>query len=176
MNELMPHGDVRPQQWGDSGNSCNKIVFQQEALATCLHEAVSLLGEHYEEIAEFKHLLVLDPDYSRYEEVEKRNGLRVITARENGRLVGYIVFFIYKHLHYKSVLVASDDIHFICKEKRAGSVGIRLFREGERALRAAGVKFILVRCKAKHDHSRIFEHLGYRPFDIMYAKELGDSL
>jgi GNAT superfamily N-acetyltransferase len=98
--------------------------------------------------------------------------LRCVTARDDSGLVGYAIFIVQPHLHYKSCKTAFEDIYFLRKEHRLGRTGIRLFQFAEEALRADGVNRIIMHTKIHMDNSRLFEYLGYKHTDKLYTKIL----
>ena len=98
--------------------------------------------------------------------------LRTITCRVDGELIGYIVFIVQPHLHYKDCITAFEDLYFIKKEWRKGRLGIRLFQYAEKVLKERGVNRIIMHTKVHLDHSSIFEYLGYKHSDKLFTKML----
>jgi hypothetical protein len=117
--------------------------------------------------------MVLNPDLETYNALDAQGKLITVCARDNDRLVGYIVFIVAPHLHYKDVIVGNEDLHFLLPEYRKGRVGINLLKAGEEAMRLAGAKLIITRTKAKQDHGKIFQRLGYSLQDHVYTKLIG---
>ena len=99
--------------------------------------------------------------------------LRTVTCRADGKLIGYIVFIVSPHLHYKSCKTAIEDIYFVKKEYRKGRVGIRLFQYAEKVLKEREVKRIVMHTKVHLDNSKLFEYLGYKWTDKVFSKMLG---
>ena len=128
-----------------------------------------LFAEHYDELCVTKDF-PLDPDYEAYQRMADSGCLRVITCRLNERAIGYVVFIIQPHLHYKTCLTAFEDVYFVHKDYRRGRVGIRLFQYAEKALKAAGVNRIIYHTKMHMDNSRLFEYLGYLHSDQLFTK------
>ena len=114
----------------------------------------------------------LEPDYDTYKRLADGNWLRCITCRCDGELIGYIVFIIQPHLHYKSCLTATEDIYYVKKEYRKGRVGLRLFMYAEQVLKGLGVNRVVMHTKVHMDNSRIFEYLGYKNTDKVFSKML----
>lgn len=149
------------------------IRFAQEKLETFFPDARALLVEHWGEIAEKKDLLRLDPDMMRYGSLEKNNVLHIVTARDEGRLVGYYAGLVNTHLHYKSVVVGIDDVYFIHPAYRDNGLGTRLFLAVEELLRMLKADISVVKVKLRHDHDKLLTSLGYEPFERVYWKALG---
>jgi GNAT superfamily N-acetyltransferase len=150
------------------------VEFAVEHFADVIGEIKPLLELHYQEIASFKEHIPLDPDYARYEELDAAGRLLIITARRDGALVGYSIFFLTNHVHYASTLVALNDIVFLHPAERSGGAGVRLFKESERIVRERGARMISWHIKPCNDFSPLLERLGYARHEIIMAKILED--
>lgn len=100
--------------------------------------------------------------------------LSVATARLDGELVGYQVYIITPHLHYKSSITAMSDILYLAPEHRLGRLGLKLMQHAESELKARNVQRVIQNVKLSNDWGRILERMGYKPFERIYAKLLGD--
>lgn len=144
-------------------------TFARESVAQVLDEIKPLLEKHWEEIAHFKDI-PLDPDYSAYENGEKAGRIRVFTARHDGVLVGYAVFYL-GNLHYKSTATAAQDILFVLPEHR-GMTGYRLIEYCDNQLRSEGIKVVYQHVKVAHDFGPLLKRMGYVAVDNLYARRL----
>lgn len=147
------------------------ITFQLEPFDNAYADAAELLKLHYAEIAPFKDLFKIKCNVVFYRKLEEAGTLRVVTARHDGRLVGYFVFVIARHPHYMDTLVANEDMKFLLPDYRGGT-GMRLIKFAEDMARAVGCKVILQRSKAKSEHGPMYRRLGYELMDEIYAKRL----
>jgi hypothetical protein len=147
----------------------NAISYQVETLATSRDEALPLLERHYEEIAQFKSVQKLDPDWDAYEALQRAGKLWVMTARDNGVLVGYIVMIVTTDMHYRKLLRAVEDIHFILPEYRKGLTGYKMLARTVQAMRERGVGTVTFRTKANANHGVLFERLGGVLHDLVYT-------
>ena len=138
-----------------------------------LNEMDELFPAHYEELCVTKEF-DYEPDYDAYKRLAQAGMLRCITCRADGELIGYIVFFITPHLHYKSCITAMEDIYFVRKDYRKGRVGIKLFQYAEQVLKERGVQRIVMHTKVHLDNSRLFEYLGYKMTDKVFTKMIGN--
>jgi len=114
----------------------------------------------------------LAPDYDAYRRLAEAGMLRCITVRADEEVIGYAIFIIQPHLHYRTCKTAFEDIYFIRKEYRKGKIGIRLFQYAEQVLKGIGVQRIIMHTKVHLDHSRLFEYLGYKWTDKLFTKIL----
>ncbi|HEY2538226.1 MAG TPA: GNAT family N-acetyltransferase [Stellaceae bacterium] len=152
--------------------SMDRISFQAEAFFDVIEEAKPLLQRHWEEIALDKASVPLDPDWDRYREFDKKNGLSVVTARVNGELVGYCCMILSMGLHYKTTPEAIMDIFWLAPEVRGRMGGVRLFRAVEKELQRLGIRRVNVGSKLHKDVSRLFLALGYQPIEMWFSKLL----
>jgi GNAT superfamily N-acetyltransferase len=147
------------------------LIYEDVDGLSFLGELEQLFPSHYEELCVTKDF-PLEPDYEAYRQLAKAGMLRCITCRADGDLIGYIVFIVQPHLHYKSCKTAFEDIYYVKKEFRKGRIGIRLFQYAEKVLKDRGVNRIIMHTKIHLDNSRLFEYLGYKHTDKLYTKLL----
>lgn len=132
-------------------------------------EHMDVVRKHYDEIAQFKDVQKLDPDFEAYDRMEQAGKLWVMTARKDGALVGYIVMFLANDLHYRNLLRATEDIHFILPEHRKGLTGYRMLALARDAMKAKGAHTITFRTKAENSHGVLLERLGGVLHDLVYT-------
>lgn len=138
-------------------------------------ELEEIIPLHYEEIARDRDVIKLDPDWEAYHQSERAGQLHMMVARCEGRMIGYHICFVRPHLHYRKSLSAITDIFYILPMHRAGRVGIELFKESEKVLKARGVQKIFLGCKIAMDLTPIFLRLGYNRIEYVFAKLIGDQ-
>ncbi|HXC62373.1 MAG TPA: GNAT family N-acetyltransferase [Nitrospiria bacterium] len=148
----------------------DRVMFRQESLSDFREECEQIIEAHYQEIALDKNAQKLDPDWEEYERLEKLGRFWLMTARHRGMLVGYIVMLITKHLHYKSLVMAVEDIHYLSPEYRRGLLGYKLLAIADREMKKLGVKKCVFRTKFFKNHGKLFERLGYKPEDEVWGK------
>ena len=146
-----------------------EVTFMVEPFKEAFGEADALMAKHWEEIARNKHLLVLNPDVERYEIMEKKGDLLLVTARSAGALVGYFLWVLGTHSHYKDVLVAEEDLHYLTPECRLGLIGYNFMKFSRQAALDRGAKLLVVREKLGHEHPALMKRLGYMPTEIAYT-------
>jgi hypothetical protein len=154
---------------GEPRRQAPVIAYKVETLAATRGEAMPLLNSHYDEIAQFKDVQKLDPDWETYDYLERVGKLWVMTVRDRGTLVGYMTMVINRALHYRTLLMATEDIHYLLPQYRRGMTGYRLIRLTLRAMQARGCRMAVMRCKAGKSHAVLFERLGGELSDLVYA-------
>jgi len=147
------------------------VTYQVEAYSDCIEKMKEHYDDHYAELSVTK-TVPLEPDYEAYFTLEKLGLSKVITCRKDNVLIGYIIFVITPHLHYKSCVTAVEDIYYVAKQERKGRVGIRLFQYAEQYLKSIGVHRIIYSTKTHLDNSKLFEYLGYSFIEKVYSKML----
>ena len=121
-----------------------------ETLADVKEECGDLIATPWVEIAVWPDI-PLDPDWSGYENLEKAGMLVIYTVRnETNQLVGYAVFFMRKHLHYKGHSWAANDIIWVHPDYRDGKIGTNLVQFWEQDLQARGIHVVHVNVKVAH--------------------------
>lgn len=150
------------------------ITFQQEPWSALRYTIWPLWQMHYDEIAEDKERIPLDPDWQKYTRLADLGNLSITTARKDGELVGYVFVFIDTHLHYRTTLVAQFDLYFLLPECRGGRMAFRMFQAVERHLAEAGVVKVFGNTKLAHDHSRLFKAMGWREAERLFVKAPGN--
>jgi hypothetical protein len=149
------------------------IKFQRESFWDAKGGVTKLMDAHWQEVALHKEERPLDPDWGRYTAAEAGGRLVIVTARREGAMVGYSAFFLYHHPHYRQCYVASNDVIYLDPSCR-GQDGLRLIRESEKELIAAGVHCITWHVKPGNDWSPILARMGYGQEEIIMGKMLGD--
>ena len=147
------------------------IAYQVENYHDIEPELIKLYPEHYEELGVSKDF-PLDPDYLRYDKLANAGILYCYTCREDGELIGYIIFVIQTALHYKTCMVAMEDIYYLRKDKRKGRLGIKMFQFAEEELNKLNVNRIVYGTKTYSDNSKLFEYLGYTFYEKLYTKTI----
>ena len=146
------------------------ITYQEEKIADIWEELVPLLHEHRKEVEDEFITAPLEPDGKQYARMEEHGLFCILTARCNGKLVGYNAFYLYPHSHYPSMKYANNDVLFLLPEYRRSSAGIKLITEAEKMLRKHGVASILMEVRDYRDFSPILKHNGFHKQGTVYMK------
>lgn len=148
------------------------LELKTEPLFDIMNEMKILTKEHYQEITLYKDKVKLDPDWNAYKMMEDKNQFFLFTARVDGELVGYSAFFVKPHIHYKELMVASNDVLFLNKKHRTGLTGIKLIKYSEQKLKEIGVNKITWHVKYSNDFRPILHRMGYADEDVIVGKML----
>jgi len=148
------------------------ITYRQESLVTVKADIIPLLEKHWEEVALNKEKIKLNPDWDAYANLEDAGVLKIFTAREDGKLVGYFVVFVKSHIHYKDHLFCYNDVIFVDEEYRKGFTSPRLIKFAEKCLKADGVEVMIVNTKRHKPFDSLLVWLGYKHIENLYSKVL----
>lgn len=152
-----------------SVESANGLTFQVEPMRRFLNDGKELFALHRQEVGKDLDLMVLNIDEGYYTRGAEFGRLVVVGARHNGILVGYFLWSIAHHPHYKDVFCAQDDVHYLHPKHRRGLAGYFLLKAAIRALPRFGVQYCYVREKIGHEHPALMKRLGLQPLDITYS-------
>ena len=148
------------------------VVMAEERLAMCWDEAQPLLVKHWREIATHQDI-PLSINRAFYERAEADGKLCILTARREGVLVGYAVFFIGPNQHYSTSLQALQDIFYVDPSVRGAMIGARLIHEADRILREKGVQVVFHHVKTRHPIlGALLARKGYTAVETIFSKRL----
>jgi len=147
------------------------LYYQAELVSDLWEEAMPLLEAHWREVAHYQDI-ELKPDVETYARMQAAGQLRCYTARDSGRLIGYVVFFVRPNPHYAASIQAHQDVLFVALDYRRGMVGVRLIKVAEQRLRAEGAQVIYHHAKRTNKVGELLARLGYELVDEIYAKRL----
>ena len=145
------------------------VTFQREPLAIVRPDVADLLAQHWDEVAHHKDIRTLDVDWDQFQLMESIGHLFVMTARDDGRLVGYVAALLRPHLHSKGLKTAYVDAIFLTPGKRQHNVGLRLVQHTDTAL-AALSDFIYWHVKPERDFSRLLGRMGYGYIEAIWGR------
>lgn len=149
------------------------ITYQVESAETILTEGLHLFVEHYKDIAVNQDKIELNPDVPRYMAMDDAGILLPISVREGEELIGYSVSVLLPSLHYKDHVYAMNDVIFVAKEYRKGTVGIRLIKFTEEELQKRGVSVYCINSKVHAPFFSVLERLGFTDTEHQYTKYIG---
>lgn len=144
------------------------MQFAEETISSVLPEAKPLLKKHWREVEVSK--FPLDPDYDLYLDLEKKGITKSFSSRVNGKMVGYAVYFVQYSHHYKTILMAKQDLIYLNPEER--SQAHRFLQFCEKQLKEAGVKVIVSNAKINTGFEFLLGRLGYVPEETLYVKNI----
>ena len=110
-------------------------------------------------------------DWIRYVRASNRGDLVSIVARDNGKIVGYLGFWILPDINHDMVVAQQAGL-YLKEEYRKGYNATKMIRFAEERLRERGVDAIVLISTAKKDLSSLFTHLNYKEAETSFLKEI----
>mgnify|MGYP001555473404 FL=1 len=143
---------------------------QQEFICVCDKEIQPLAEREWEESGHYD--VPLDINWDAYFEYEEAGKLRLYTARDEGKLIGYIVVLLIEPLTTKSEVVGYFEAAFVDRPNRQSRLGLEIFRFAESCLKKEGVTRVIANSSAKNPIGKFLEKMGYKELDTKYDKVL----
>lgn len=151
------------------------INYAVEKLDQCLEEMKPLIQAHWEEVSWYKDLIPLAPDWDQYYRMEDSGFLHIVTARDDGVLVGYYSSVITQGLHYMRTRFAMNDALFVHPDYRGGSTAYKMFKYAFKVLKEEeGVDCISIHMKTDFPFDKLCESLGMQRQEYLYSIYVGD--
>lgn len=148
------------------------ISMPQIDLETFRRDAEPFLADHWREVAKHRDLMVLAPDWPRYEALAAAGALVIVGAYVGDRMVGYAMSFATTHLHYVGLVSCANDVLYVDPAYRKGRLGLQLIYETERLARERGAKIITWHAKEGTSLQALLPRLGYEVHEVIYSKRL----
>lgn len=148
-------------------------VYARETYDEAVRDIAPLLREHHLELALYQEDVPLDPDFSFYEAADKAGLTRIYTARIGGRMVGYAIYVVRLHPHYRTHRWAICDIVFVHPDHRNLGVGNGLYDFIETDLRKGGPIVLHTTSKSGHPElGALLAMRGHALVELGYSKRL----
>lgn len=148
------------------------ITFQKESYFHCMAELRPLLVKHAEELSPHKGKYPLFPKVEILSLLQDIGRLHIMTARDDGKIIGYCSFLEGESLHYEGVNNFEVDAFYLLKEYRKGLTGYKLLKEAHEMCKREGATHIIQKCKVSADLSKLFERMGFTKIEYTFMKEV----
>lgn len=147
------------------------ITFQEESFESVWGDVQVLLDLHWDEVGYSRLLGEKKINVEFYIAMEKAGHLAIFTARNDGALIGYASYMVFKAIHGEA-LCAESDAYFLLPQSRKSFTGYNMLKEAEQMLKLKGVQLISQKVKVDNDCGAIFKRLGYKKEEITYIKRV----
>lgn len=145
------------------------ITYQKERFEDIISELPELFHAHYQEFEEDKENLPLDIDWMRCLRDELSGILHIMTARRDGKLIGYFFAYIQSNWHHaKTRLSASDSIYVLNLPHRA-FIWRKLINETQKMCRDLGAKKLYIIVKAGSPAARLLNAMKLKLTEEVYS-------
>lgn len=150
-------------------------------MVTCTIEPLAYLWDHgleeltrraYEEVVKLDGIFNYDPDWERYQEMERNNNLRFFALRTNHILCGYAAVIIENSLIDRTKRVAVVHSIYVLPEHRAGMLtGPEFILCIEKQLYDIKTDVIII-AEPQNKIGKVYSKMGFIPQETMWAKVL----
>ncbi len=149
------------------------MQYALECLPSVKQDILPLIEEHWELVALNKGAIKLNPDWKQYAQLDASGILKMFTARDDGKLVGYFILLVNSSLHYKDHVFAVCDIIFVTPEARKGATGYKLLKYAENWCKENNVSLLNINTKVHMPFDSLLEKTGFNLIERLYSKYLG---
>jgi hypothetical protein len=170
--ETRSHREIAIQESVKRTDYPSGTSFQVERWNDVIAEMLEYEVAHWDELGLDHQDVPQDIDFARYRDVDNAGKLHVVTARLDGKVIGYHISLINSHLHYKSTLHATVDLYYLDPVHRKSKIGVEMFLFAEKSLTDLGVVKVITGTKIHLNHSQLFESLGYKGTELVFTKIL----
>lgn len=125
-----------------------------------------LRTEHWPEVGHYRDI----PIEMNWEHYLRLTHLRTYVAVEGSELLGYAIFFVSPHLHYRHTIVAQQDILYVRPKHRGFGREFILWCDDQ--LRILGAVTVFHHLKPWFDWGPMAESLGYEFAEKIYSRRL----
>lgn len=151
------------------------ITYHWEPISNLLQrpEFHALTRLHWEEIALDKDTVPLSVDWPRYEQMEDAKTWRIFVAEDDGKVIGYVSWFMGFHVRYKETWYCQGDFFFLHPDYRRGLIGYNLMKNAIAALPRPSKIVMTEKLHFKNARvGNLFKRLGMRPIERVHSMTL----
>lgn len=147
------------------------IQIQPERVSDCWDEIDTLARQHHAGTTSYRRHEPYNPDKARYIYNNDIGFFHLLTARDEGRLVGYFGLYLTPSMH-SQLLTATEDTFFIHPDYRQGRLALRMLRHVEQFCQARNVHELLFSCEMDNTSGikGLLGLLDYEPVIMQYRK------
>jgi hypothetical protein len=148
------------------------VVYQREALASARCEIEATLPAMWAEMADGFREDAANPRWDIYEQAEAKGAAFLLTAREEGVLVGYFGMLVYPNLSLKRELAAASTPYYVVPRRDRGLILRSLIRHALALVQTRGVHKATVKTHPWASAETVLEHLNGRLVEKIYLFDL----
>lgn len=152
------------------------VTYAVERWTDYRRDCEPLWREHYDEIAGDKDRTPYGPNEFLYAEMDRLGSLLIITARRDGRMVGYALVNVCQHPNYVALKCGFECAYFLSPSERKGvglsfraQTGVQLIVYALNELKARGAVRVSWHTKESRSIAIILKRLGMKKTDELYS-------
>lgn len=136
------------------------ITMAVESIIDCWDESQAMWLRHWQEMPHEGE--TFDPDKDLYAAGHACGVFRYYTLRDNGTLIGYACFAVFKSFWHKGQIEAGGHSLYLEPEYRKGWTGVKFLRWVIARLKDEGVKRIKMHSHLDRSEGRLFSLIRFR--------------
>jgi hypothetical protein len=145
-----------------------RYTYQHEKFADNIFDIKRHAQAHWDEMASGKNFRVFGVDWETYLAADRLGRISLFTARDAGRMIGYLCMMMRSDLHAKTTLVAESAFYYVEQRPMRGLIERNMIRFARDWLLAHNIKFIKFRNQLSHPNDAILRNLGFVPSELLY--------
>lgn len=148
------------------------VNIQTERLRGCVNQLNAIIVEYYAETEAKEGVPPLDMDWELYTSMEEHDKFILITARDehDGRIVGFVTYYLGFHPHYKTVMFATCGTLAVKINHRGEGIAGKLLTAAVPLLKLHDVKYITHGHRSVYDVEPIFTKHGFKLTELQFTK------
>lgn len=151
------------------------IAFQEEQVRECWDELYPLASDHHASSENYKRHEPFAPSLERYASYNEGRFYRLLTARDQGVLIGYFGVYLTQSMHSQRP-IAQEDTFYLAPSHRGGRNALRFLRFVEAFIeKELGASTeILFSCEQDNTSGihKLLQALDYTPVITVYSKAI----
>lgn len=151
------------------------VIIREESLEEFRYDAQKLFAEHCVAVGE-EDTGFMGKNWSVIQKLEAAGCWQIITARSNGRMLGYLASIIGPSVESEEITMAAQAPFFVTRDAKGLNLGMKLQRAAIAAAGRRGVNEMYMRAGVRGAGPRmgaLYRRLGAEPFGEMYKLTLG---
>lgn len=149
------------------------VAFQRERLKGLIFEIGPLIERDWRENGVDHERVPLKLNWREYLGYDLLGILQIVTARDDGVLVGFVFNFLHPHIMHANTRWAIIDLYWLYPEYRGQGIGRAMMEANLRFLKSAKTTVVQGSSKVEHEHG-LWTRLGFKPTDTAYRLLLED--
>lgn len=145
---------------------------RRERLPACINDLDKLLLDYFERTNAQEGQPKLDMNWAQLMGLDDRGHLCIFTARDNGRLRGFGMYVMMKHLHHATTKWAMCDILAVDPDVRGTGVATQIVEHAAKKLKHMNVDYMVHGYRTIYDVKPLFPKLGFTLIEHSYMKAL----
>ena len=145
------------------------ITYQLEPLSASIIEMLRMSKEHWEFAGSRTDIRKLNIDVDVYLTAARMGRLVIGTARDRGRLIGYLMMAIRNDIHATETMVAESAFYYVEERPIRGLILRRIIGLVLTELKRREIKFIKFHTRVHKSIGPMLELMGFRPDTVVYT-------